>query len=327
MTGRDRFRETMRYGVPDRVPCFDEGIRKEVLEVWRGQGLGRREDLTSLFTYDLREDIAPDLYLRPYPTRWPDRPAELSDLGRRLDPEDPKRMPKGWEKKRQSLKTRDHVAMLRVHQGFFLTLGVEGWKRFHEVMYLVKDAPDFVREIMALQGRFAARMAEKVLADVPVDAAVFGEPIGGNDRALISPAMYEDLVLPSYEPVLEVLARFGVETIVWLTYGNTRALIPSAMKWGFNCLWASEANPEAMDYRGIREEFGRGLRLIGGIDLDALRQGREAIRREIEEKVPSLLADGGFIPLADGRMRAEIPFENYVYYRRLLEETIKAHGS
>jgi uroporphyrinogen decarboxylase len=82
-----------------------------------------------------------------------------------------------------------------------------------------------------------------------------------------------------------------------------------------------------MDYRGIREEFGRGLRLIGGIDLDALRQGREAIRREIEEKVPPLLADGGFIPLADGRMRAEIPFENYVYYRRLLEETIKAHGS
>ena len=51
---------------------------------------------------------------------------------------------------------------------------------------------------------------------------------------------------------------------------------------------------------------------------DALRLGREAIRREIEEKVPALLADGGFIPLADGRMRAEIPFEDYAYYRRLL---------
>ena len=45
-----------------------------------------------------------------------------------------------------------------------------------------------------------------------------------------------------------------------------------------------------------------------------------AIRQEIEEKVPPLIADGGFIPLADGRVRADVPFENYVYYRQLLEK-------
>jgi uroporphyrinogen decarboxylase len=52
--------------------------------------------------------------------------------------------------------------------------------------------------------------------------------------------------------------------------------------------------------------------------LDALRKDKTAIRQEIEEKVPPLIADGGFIPLADGRVRADVPFENYVYYRRLL---------
>jgi hypothetical protein len=41
-----------------------------------------------------------------------------------------------------------------------------------------------------------------------------------------------------------------------------------------------------MDYRSLRKEFGRDLRLIGGIDLDALRQNKAGIRREIEEKVP-----------------------------------------
>jgi uroporphyrinogen decarboxylase len=75
-----------------------------------------------------------------------------------------------------------------------------------------------------------------------------------------------------------------------------------------------------MDYRNIRQEFGRELRLIGGIDLDALRRDKDTIRREIEEKVPPLVADGGYVPLADGRIRADVPFENYVYYRRLLEE-------
>jgi uroporphyrinogen decarboxylase len=96
-------------------------------------------------------------------------------------------------------------------------------------------------------------------------------------------------------------------------------LIPSILKWGFNCLWACEVNTAAMDYRELRKELGRDLRLIGGIDLDVLRQGKEAIKREIEEKVPALLADGGYLPLADGRVRDDVPFENYAYYRRLLE--------
>jgi len=87
-----------------------------------------------------------------------------------------------------------------------------------------------------------------------------------------------------------------------VTYANARVLVPTILKWGFNCLWACEVNVEAMDYRSLRKEFGRDLRLIGGIDLDALRKDKEAIRREIEEKVPPLIADGGFIPLADGRV-------------------------
>jgi len=132
--------------------------------------------------------------------------------------------------------------------------------------------------------------------------------------------MYEEIVLKSYEPVLDVLRRFDVETIIFQTYANARILIPSILRWGFNCLWACEVNVEAMDYRSLRKEFGRDLRLIGGIDLDALRQNKATIRREIEEKVPPLIADGGYVPLADGRVREDVPFENYVYYRKLLEK-------
>jgi hypothetical protein len=95
------------------------------------------------------------------------------------------------------------------------------------------------------------------------------------------------------------------------------------MEGGIDCLWACEVNAEAMDYRALRQDFGSGLRLIGGIDLDVLREGKEAIRREVEEKVPPLLEQGGYVPLADGRVREDIPFENYVYYRELLEKVTK----
>ena len=48
------------------------------------------------------------------------------------------------------------------------------------------------------------------------------------------------------------------------------------------------------------------------------------IRREIETKVPPLLEQGGYVPLADGRVRANVPFENYAYYRELLAKITRA---
>ena len=324
MNSRERFLETMRYGKLDRVPYFEEGIRRDVIKAWRNQGLPPRADLTQMFPSDRREDIELNLDPRPKFRRWPTSRPQLDELRRRLDPYGRGRLPLGWSKRVRSWQKRDHVLMLRIHRGFFLTMGVYDWRRFYELMDLLIDDPEFVRQAMVIQGEFAAKLAERVLRDVEVDAVLFSEPIGGNDQPLISPQMYEDLVLTSYEPVFEVLKTYGVETLVLVTYANARILLPSILKFGFNCLWACEVNIDAMDYRELRREFGRELRLIGGIDLDALRRDKAAIQREVEEKVPMLVADGGYVPLADGRVRADVPFENYLYYRQLLEKVTQA---
>ena len=324
MTSRKRFLRTMRFDKPDRTPYFEEGIRKNVIRAWRRQGLPKNTDISEMFPSDRREEIEVDLEPGPKLKKWPASRNELDVLKKSLDPQDPRRLPQKWSRRVRDWQTRDHMLMLRVHRGFFLSMGVYGWDRFSEVIRLLIKDPDFVHEALAIQGEFAARMAERVLAEVEVDAAVFSEPIGGNDRPLLSPQMYEEFVLTSYQPVLDVLNRYGIETIILRTFANARILIPSILKWGFNCLWACEVNIEAMDYRDLRGEFGPKLRLIGGIDLDALRRDKAAIRREVEEKVPPLLAAGGYVPLADGRVRADVPFENYVYYRKLLEKVTRA---
>ena len=61
MTSRERFRETMSYGAPDRVPYFEEGIRKDVLRAWRAQGLAGDADLATMFPCDYRERMEVDL--------------------------------------------------------------------------------------------------------------------------------------------------------------------------------------------------------------------------------------------------------------------------
>ena len=322
MDSRDRFLETMRFGKPDRVPYFQEGLRPDVLTTWGRQGLRSADELSNLFPIDGREEEEIDGYPHPRFLRWPRSAAGLNGFRRRLKPGD-NRLPSGWRKKVPAWRNRQDTLMLEVHQGFFLTMGVNDWKQFNWVIESLIDRPELILEFMRIKVEMVEVLMERFLSEVQIDAAIFSEPIGGNNGALISPRMYEKFVLSSYTPLLEVLKRHGVDNIILRTYANARVLIPSMLKYGINCLWACETNAEAMDYRSLRQEFGKELRLIGGIDLDVLREGKEAIRREVELKVPPLLEQGGYVPLADGRVREDIPFENYVYYRELLEKVTR----
>jgi uroporphyrinogen decarboxylase len=326
VNSRERFRATMASEPVDHAPYFEEGLRQEVLDAWRAAGHDPEAELGRLMPVDRRDEIQPDLDPRPAPERWPTSISELEDFRHRLDPDDPARLPEDWERQVGAWRGRDHVVMLRAHRGFFLSTGVHGWDRLWEVICLTQDDPAFVHRLLELQAELATTMAERILDEVEVDAVVVSEPIGGNDRPLLSPAMYADFVLSSYAPLLELLRRRGVETVILRTYANARVLLPTLVEHGFNCLWACEAAVDAMDYRDIRRQHGRGLGLIGGIDLDLLRGPRDRIRPTLEATVPRLLADGAYVPLADGRVREDVPFASYLEYRRVLEEILRLTG-
>ena len=78
-----------------------------------------------------------------------------------------------------------------------------------------------------------------------------------------------------------------------------------------------------MQGRRLAERRAKTREMLGEFGLRHLKD-QPAIRREIETKVPPLLAQGGYVPLADGRVRANVPLANYLYYRRLLEEITRA---
>lgn len=322
MNFRHRFLETMRYGEPDRAPLFEEGIRTEVLRSWCKQGMAKLSSIQDDFVFDKREEIQPDLDPIPPLRHWPNSLDDVGQFQKRLDPNAPERLPHDWVNRLIEWKNRDQVLILRVHHGFFESLGVGGWKRFMEIMDLVVNELQTVIRMMHIQGRFNAALVERVLKDVEIDAAIFSEPIAGNHGPLISPKMYRQAALQSYQPLMDILKRNDVETIILRSYANIRVLLPDIIDSGFNCLWACESGPDVMDYRELRRDFGTELRLIGGIDTDALRRGRESIRKEVMEKIPPLLEQGGYIPLADGRVREGVTYENYRFYRKLLEEIV-----
>ncbi|MGE5221916.1 MAG: uroporphyrinogen decarboxylase family protein [Omnitrophica WOR_2 bacterium] len=305
---------------PDHPPLFPEGIREEVLLAWRNQGLADGIDLDDLFFYDPFEQLDPDVYPNPEILDWSTPQQLLPLLRQRLDPGDPRRLPNDWNEWVKGSRDRQYPLFLRIHQGLFLSLGIDDWHSFAPAIMRLVDQPDYVHEILAIQADFAARLAEKILRQVDLDGVIFSEPVAGNHGALISAEMYRAFALQSYAPIFDVLCHYQVPAIIWRSYANPANLLREVVKYPFNVLWLCETPPGALTPVQVRQIVGSNLTLIGGIDSDVLREDQRAIQQAIAAVQP-FVEEGRFIPLADGRAREDVPYPNYAFYRQELQKT------
>jgi len=317
MNSRERFLAVLRGDQPDHPPLFPEGIREEVLQAWRIQGLPGGCSLDDLFLYDQFEEIDPDIYPNPAISDWSVPERLLPILLQRLDPEDPRRLPRDWPERVRRWKDRQYPLFLRLHQGLFLSLGIEDWRSFAPALLRLVDQPDFAREILSVQADFACCLAEIILSQVDVDGVIFSEPVAGNHGALVSPEMYRAFALESYVPVFGVLSRYRVPAVIWRSYANPVNLLPEVVKYPFNVLWLCERPPGVLAPAQVRQIVGPNVTLIGGIDTDVLYKDAQAIRQAVAAVQPFVDA-GRFIPLADGRVREDVPYPNYAFYRQEL---------
>ena len=329
MRANHRFQAVMAGHPTDRVPLLDEGIRDDVIDAWKQQGLPAQSALRDLFRYDPLHVLEVDWAPQPGWQGAIETATDRAEWRKRLDHADPKRLASlsAAVHTAQQRQAEGHLIEFPVHEGLFLTLGIDAWASFESVLTLIAERPVWVRAIMDDQTAFVAALAEQVLQQVQVDFVSFSEPIASRHGPLIAPDTYRALALESYRPLLEVLSRSGVPTIVWTSYGNVRSLIPHVLEVGFDALWCYERESAQMDYSALRREYGHAFGLIGGIDLDAVLQGPTAIDAEFDNTVIPLLQKGGYIPLADGRVRSNMPFSHYAYYRQRLEEVADQTGN
>src|SRR5512136_2806353 len=108
MDSRERFRQTMSYARPDRVPYFYEGMEEDVIHEWRKQGLSSNADLYEMFRFDLREEIEPDLEPHPGLRKWPSSISELDRLQGALNPNERSRLPRRWNNLVHKWRSRDY---------------------------------------------------------------------------------------------------------------------------------------------------------------------------------------------------------------------------
>ena len=83
-------------------------------------------------------------------------------------------------------------------------------------------------------------MLDLTLRDVHPEFIYLSEPISDNAGPLISPAMFDEFMLPVYRKIVAVAHTHGCDTILVSTYGNSTRLFPAMIAVGVTMLWISE---------------------------------------------------------------------------------------
>lgn len=123
---------------------------------------------------------------------------------------------------------------------------------------------------------------------------------------------------PRYKRINQKLKAHGID--LWYTDcdGDVRPILPYMMEGGINCLFPFEVNGCAHPAE-LLAEYGKDLRIMGGVDKIQLGYGKEAIKAYLETLVP-LVERGGYIPFCDHRCPPNVKTEDYLYYLDLKEK-------
>jgi uroporphyrinogen decarboxylase len=198
---------------------------------------------------------------------------------------------------------------------FFNAGSLYGWLRnwmgLEGLSIALKTDREWVEEMMDHLSSLTLAMIDQLPGGISIDMAWWWEDMCYNRGPLISPTMFEEMLVPRYRRITNRLRDHGVTLNVVDCDGRIHELAPAWLGAGINCMFPLEA--AHTDALRLREEFGDRILLLGGVDKRALIAGREGIDREIERLLP-LVRRGRYIPCLDHRVPADVTYPNYLYY-------------
>ncbi len=237
----------------------------------------------------------------------------------RLRPTLEGRLPDNWQQLVAEYKNRDYPVGLGQLHGFFGTprylMGVE------KLLTAYYDDPEMMKDMNLYLADLWIALFERVLKEVAVDAVFIWEDMCYRGGPLISPEMFREFILPGYKKLTAFLRGYGVNIVLVDSDGDVWKLLPLWIEGGVTAVYPFEV-AAGMDVVEVRKAYPK-LGIQGGIDKRALIQGKEAIDRELEVKVPFMLERGGYIPTIDHLASMDINLENFKYYREKLNQMIK----
>lgn len=242
-----------------------------------------------------------------------ERPEDFADVKRRLIAGIPERYPEDLDQLVRDWENRDHVLVFgnncAVNGFYWRAREFMGTENLSLAWY---DYPDLMHEMMEFFADFVIETARPVLERIDVEYFTLNEDLSMKNGPLLSPAMYRTFILPHLKRLVEFFRSHGTQYFWIDTDGDPSVLLPQFLEAGVDTIWPCEraAGADPVKWRG---EYGKDLRIVGGVDKRVLTQGPEAIRGHLAEFIP-LIEEGGFIPTVDHTVPPDVSWDNFRWY-------------
>jgi uroporphyrinogen decarboxylase len=183
-----------------------------------------------------------------------------------------------------------------------------------ELSYLSVDDPVLYDEMIDTFGELAYTCVEKLLATgAKFDFAHFWEDICFRGGPLVNPRIMREKVGPHYRRITELLKQHEINIVSLDCDGKIDKLVPIWFENGVNTMFPIEVGTWNASIAPWREQYGKDLRGVGGMNKTFFAYDYVAIDAEIERLKP-LVELGGYIPCPDHRIAPDAKWENVQYY-------------
>jgi len=297
------------------IPEFEEKVierraRTLVVQDWKGNVCEISDQYDTRY---LRNAI--DFVTR----RWIKCPVETRDdwerMKARYRADDPLRLEGEFEKDCARVRHREHVVAISLSGPFWQ---LREWCGFEGLCMLFVDDPQFVRDMVDFWAEFVSSVLERVLRHMTPDAVRISEDMAYKAKAMISPAMCREFLLPCWRQWCDQLRSAGTPVVDMDSDGYVGELIPLWIEAGINVCDPIEV-AAGNDIAALRSEFGRSMAFRQGVDKRAIAKGGSVLAAEMQ-RIGPVVRDGGYIPGCDHGVPPDISWPNFLEYGRMLAE-------
>ena len=203
----------------------------------------------------------------------------------------------------------------------FLWCGVAPFEQMHPMcgheymlMGMALD-PDWVKDMVMTYADMTITHVSKLIDEGGTpDAFWFYEDMGFKERPFMSPAMYEDIVMPGHKKLFDFAHAQGCKVIVH-SCGFIEPLVPGLIRAGMDCLQAMEVKA-GMDMPRLAQAHGDAITFCGNIDIRIIASNdRARIDDELRRKIlPVLAAGSSYIVHSDHSIPPDVDHDTLAYF-------------
>ncbi len=185
----------------------------------------------------------------------------------------------------------------------------------HEYMLMgMALDPDWVKDMVMTYADMTIRHLEVLFGEEGApDFFWFYEDMGFKERPFMSPAMYEDIMLPGHKKLFDFAHDYGCKVVVH-SCGFVEPLVPGLIRAGMDCLQAMEVKA-GMDLPKLAGKFGDKISFCGGLDIRVIASNdRRKIDEELKKINAVIKAGAGFIVHSDHSIPPEVDHDTLKYF-------------